>query len=649
MSLLHVVIILLGFSSVCYLLLGIRLFADNQESGSRKMAPLFFLISIWVASGAVELSASSFAVFTLGRVGHYIGTAFTPLVAFVYFRHYTGQSTRPILIALLAIVPLISVVLAGTNHLHELMWHLPIVDAAGHFLTRPVEFGTWFKWVHAPYSYSLVTVSIFSLVTKSSAATPAHRKSFFLLAGACSIPLVTSIAYNTGIGPATMSIVPIVFAVTLPLYAWLFVSEHMVDFSPVAYETVFQHMQDPVIVLDDQQRVIGLNHGAESLLSISEAAALKKTLSLLFASDMPEIQKALDTGQPQKLMTNTGRFLHVQASSISGKGGSINSGRVLMFRDVSDVEKAQKEIRSSEILLRTLVDHSADGILRLRWGVKNGGNALNCIFANTAAGRFLHMNPADLIGWSGEDLIAEFSSGTDVVTRKNMIEQFKRAATAGEVFETEFCFEINNDRRCLQLICEPVDIDVAVTLVDVTDRKAKEEQMESIALSDPLTGVLNRRGFEDQSTRRLAASDDLAEGALLFIDLNDFKLINDKFGHEAGDELLKHVAARLKKRLRPSDIIARPGGDEFVALVPDVSEEVVGTLAERLAESLAEPYRIVGEDMTCTASIGLALYPKNANTLTGLMRSADAAMYRAKARCRNSATAASVALLEKAS
>ena len=167
-------------------------------------------------------------------------------------------------------------------------------------------------------------------------------------------------------------------------------------------------------------------------------------------------------------------------------------------------------------------------------------------------------------------------------------------------------------------------------------------------MGDPLTGVLNRRGFEVNATRHLAQSDDMAEGALLFIDLNDFKQINDKFGHEVGDELLKHVASRLKKRLRPSDIIARPGGDEFVALVPDVSAEVVEGLAVRLAQSLANAYTIGGKKLLCPASIGLALYPRNANTLTGLLRSADQAMYRAKARCREGQVVSCTALLEKA-
>jgi diguanylate cyclase (GGDEF)-like protein len=172
--------------------------------------------------------------------------------------------------------------------------------------------------------------------------------------------------------------------------------------------------------------------------------------------------------------------------------------------------------------------------------------------------------------------------------------------------------------------------------------------MESIATSDPLTGVLNRRGFERNAAERLTASADDATGALLFIDLNDFKQINDRFGHEIGDQLLRIAADRLKTSLRSRDIIGRPGGDEFVALVPDVDADVANRLAIRLTRGLEEPYVIGDKTLNCAASIGLALYPDHANTLTGLLREADEAMYRAKARTRGVTDIRGDDLLEKA-
>jgi diguanylate cyclase (GGDEF)-like protein len=223
------------------------------------------------------------------------------------------------------------------------------------------------------------------------------------------------------------------------------------------------------------------------------------------------------------------------------------------------------------------------------------------------------------------------------------------AATAGcSGIDMELRQGSGTSVRWLRMIGEPVGEDFAVTFVDVTDTKAKQRHMESIASSDPLTGVLNRRGFERNASERLTESADDANGALLFIDLNDFKKINDQYGHAVGDQLLTIAARRLQKSLRPCDIIGRPGGDEFVALVPDVSKYLAGKLAARLAVALEEPYVIGGATLHCSASIGLAHYPDNANTLTGLLREADQAMYRAKARNRDAVELGFVSRLEKA-
>ena len=196
------------------------------------------------------------------------------------------------------------------------------------------------------------------------------------------------------------------------------------------------------------------------------------------------------------------------------------------------------------------------------------------------------------------------------------------------------------------MIFAPVGDDFAATFVDITDGKAKELMMESIATSDPLTGVLNRRGFERDATQRLTDSADDASGALLFIDLNEFKQINDEFGHEVGDQLLTSATERLRRSVRSCDIIGRPGGDEFVVLVPDVDSDVAGKLAKRLADELRQPYLIDRHKLRCAASIGLALYPDHATTLTGLLREADRAMYRAKARCKDMPDIGSTQLLE---
>jgi diguanylate cyclase (GGDEF)-like protein len=644
-----VLAILLVITALGYFLLGLQLLATQRDTGSMPVGIIFALAVPIVLGGAIELLAPNELIFNIGRTGHFVSTALLPVAAHVCFREFTGVRSPAWFLLLILIIPCVSITLAATNAYHGLMWVTPAVSAAGEWLTRPTAWGPWFVYVHAPYSYSMIGLALLTLLLHSSAVPPVYRRSVALLVAICLPPLAATVVYDLGYGPETLPFVPLVFAAMLPLTAWSVLRKKIGEHVPLAYETVFQNMQDPVVVVDEEHRIIGVNRGAEALLAMSETDALRLPLDEAFGDRFTCVFEALESGQPQRMLTESGRHLHIQASPIKPSGRSTRAGQVVMFRDVSDVENAQSEVRKSELLLRTLVDHSVNGIVRLRWDDDGAGTqALRCIFANAAAGRFLDVGVDRLRNRDAEGLIRLAATGMSDEELRPTLEQFAQAAATGTGIDTELRQGMGTTVRWLRMIGEPVGEDIAVTFIDVTDSKAKQRHMESIASSDPLTGVLNRRGFEREAAERLTESADDASGALLFIDLNDFKKINDEWGHGVGDQLLTIAAKRLQKSLRSCDIIGRPGGDEFVALVPDVSKYLAGKLASRLAIALEEPYVIGGVTLKCSASIGLAHYPDNANTLTGLLREADQAMYRAKARNRDAGEFGLVSRLEKA-
>ncbi len=167
---------------------------------------------------------------------------------------------------------------------------------------------------------------------------------------------------------------------------------------------------------------------------------------------------------------------------------------------------------------------------------------------------------------------------------------------------------------------------------DITDKKLAEERLRSLAFYDPLTALPNRAFFRERLGKLAATMQrNGRRAALMFIDLDGFKDVNDSLGHAAGDMLLIEVAKRLQTRLRKSDMVARLGGDEFAMLLSDADKpEQMGSLAEEILEVIRSPISIDGHDVRVGASIGIAVYPDDARTVEDLTRHADIAMYQAK-------------------
>lgn len=167
---------------------------------------------------------------------------------------------------------------------------------------------------------------------------------------------------------------------------------------------------------------------------------------------------------------------------------------------------------------------------------------------------------------------------------------------------------------------------------DVSERKQLEEKLESLAHYDPLTGLANRMLLQDRLEYAIATSERNGQCfALLFIDLDDFKPLNDTHGHAFGDEVLKLIGQRLGAAIRGVDTAARLGGDEFVVILADVrNRDNAETVAQKILQDLSAPLPIDGESVVVTASIGISLYPNDETAAPALLRNADEAMYEAK-------------------
>jgi diguanylate cyclase (GGDEF)-like protein len=182
------------------------------------------------------------------------------------------------------------------------------------------------------------------------------------------------------------------------------------------------------------------------------------------------------------------------------------------------------------------------------------------------------------------------------------------------------------------LLHEPTVRGIVVNARDVSDRKALEAQLTHQAFHDPLTGLANRALFFDRVTHALERRERVQEGlAVLFLDLDNFKTVNDSLGHAAGDRLLVAAAVRLGVCVRTSDTVARLGGDEFAVLIEDATGDLASVAAERITAALRSPFELEGKEVFVTASLGIA-FAEPGSTASELLRNADMAMYTAKGR-----------------
>ena len=172
---------------------------------------------------------------------------------------------------------------------------------------------------------------------------------------------------------------------------------------------------------------------------------------------------------------------------------------------------------------------------------------------------------------------------------------------------------------------------------DISERKANEARIDHLAHHDPLTGLINRYNLENRLDQALlSARRDDHRVAVMFIDMDRFKTINDTLGHHIGDQLLIEVARRLRACVRDSDIVARLGGDEFIVVLTGLTDAMdAAPLADKILRSLGQPYAFDGKDLHSSPSIGVAVYPSDGEDGPTLMKNADTAMYHAKERGRN--------------
>jgi diguanylate cyclase (GGDEF)-like protein/PAS domain S-box-containing protein len=328
---------------------------------------------------------------------------------------------------------------------------------------------------------------------------------------------------------------------------------------------------------------------------------------------------------PRDLQLRHGRWLSVTEFR-TAEGGTVG-----IYNDITEAKRRLRAIERGEQRLRAVMDSVVDGIVTVR-----DDDVIES--SNPAAARIFGCAPHELIGLRVGDLIAA-SEATRVARRRRPAAPVEIAA-----LPRQSLLEVTGRRRDgttfpleLSVADLPEPHSLVVTLRDITARKAAEDQILYHATHDVLTGLPNRALFDDRLATALRHSARHQETiAVLFLDLDRFKIINDTLGHTIGDTLLVALSRRLRQTVRAEDTVARMGGDEFIFILRGLknAEDAVKP-AQKILDAIRPPFHVGGHELHVTASIGISLHPADGPGPDQLLKCADLALYRAKERGRD--------------
>jgi diguanylate cyclase (GGDEF)-like protein/PAS domain S-box-containing protein len=308
--------------------------------------------------------------------------------------------------------------------------------------------------------------------------------------------------------------------------------------------------------------------------------------------------------------------------------GERTTGFVTTYTDITERKRTEEKLTRQNNILNTIIENFPGGISLFDADLR--------MQAHNRTFRELLDLPDHLFGHDEvrfEDFI-RFNAERGEYGPGDLAAQVAAIVARARNFTPHKMERQRPDGRWLEVRGMPLPDGGFVSIyIDTTERKRAEERIRLMALHDPLTGLPNRLNFNDQVEQAIERGESHGQRfALLFIDLDGFKGVNDSLGHDAGDELLEMVAVQLRAAVRETDVVARLGGDEFVVLLHDIeSPAIVTEIATDIVGRLTMPFALKAGVATIGASIGIALHPEHGGDRESLLRAADEAMYAAKA------------------
>ena len=410
-------------------------------------------------------------------------------------------------------------------------------------------------------------------------------------------------------------------------------------------QIVFLQAGDGIFLVDEQSTIIEANPRGCEMLGFSRDEIVGLPLMNYVPADeiMPLAEKMGRLAAEKQVITESA-LLRKDGTRVEMEISArmLSNGQILgLARDITSRIQAEQAIRESAEKFRALVEHSQDGIIIV--------NEKGLIAEwNRGQEQISGLKRSDVLGKPSWEV--EFTLLPENLRTKVFLEHLQKNTL--EILASGHGHEVNQPRETTFQCPDGASRNVEIMMYtyqtsvgycmgsivrDITERKQAQMRMEYMAMHDWLTSLPNRQFFQDRLEQAIgrAARGQNSVLAVMMLDLDHFKEINDTYGHAYGDQLLKIVSKRLQSCLRKSDTVSRMGGDEF-ALINEETEDIeaIKQIAQKVLDVLSQPMEFEGQRFDVTASIGISLYSSDCKDAITLLRQADIAMYSAK-RSRN--------------
>ncbi len=606
-------------------LLGIYLAGRRAAPGIRPFAVILLAGTTWSIFYILEIGSLTLEQKVFWAGIEYFGIAIIPVAWLTFSIQYSGHGgwLKPYKTLLFASIPLATVILFWTNAVHHLVWSEAGLDTSGPFPSLAITYGIWF-WVFLVYTYTLLAAGAFLLLQSLKHTAQWYSRQVVPLIIGISIPWVGNLLYVFKVPPFPyLDLTPVAFSLSGLILLWGVFRFWLFDLVPVARAAVVESMGDGVLVIDEQDRLVDINPSAAHLLGVEASAIIRQKADTALARFPNLLGNHLAGNDIHVDFTvNEGeetRYFDVRISPIKDNYRHLK-GRSLIFHEITEKRLAEQELERSHSILLATFDATADGIM-----VTNG------------RGKSVRFNRKFIDMWNMSPEIANSPEEQDrmayILDQLSNPAAFYRLMNKLSVQPDADSYDVLElkDGRIFERYSRPQKIgDKRVGRVwsfhDITEQHRAEERLRFLSTHDILTGLYNRVYFEEE-INRLEGSRQYPI-SLIVADMDGLKENNDRYGHQAGDAMLRRAAEVLRQACRSEDMVARIGGDEFGIVLPKSSANVAEAAVERIKQGMSHFH--FGEiDIPISLSLGAAT-AQSGESLRTVFRQADKVMYQAK-------------------